>query len=156
MNAFLINIVLALVWAGLLGRFDAVNLVLGFVVAYVALWLVRPIVGVAYHRRLVNAASFVVFFMRELVISTFRVAREVLALTPRRRPAIIAFPLDARTDFEITLFANLMTLTPGTLALDVSEDRSILFIHCMFVDDADRIRREIKDGFERRVLELTR
>ncbi len=60
------------------------------------------------------------------------------------------------SDVEITLLANLVTLTPGTLSLDVSEDRSTLFVHAMFVDDPDVLRREIKHGFERRVLELLR
>jgi multicomponent Na+:H+ antiporter subunit E len=71
------------------------------------------------------------------------------------RPGIIAIPLDARTDLEITLLANLITLTPGTLSLDVSADRRVLYIHVMYIDndDIEAVRRNIKDGFERRVLE---
>ena len=51
---------------------------------------------------------------------------------------------------------NLVSLTPGSLSLDLSPDRSTLLVHVMFLDDAERCRREIKDGFERRVLELLR
>jgi multicomponent Na+:H+ antiporter subunit E len=65
-------------------------------------------------------------------------------------------PLDARTDEEITMLANLVTLTPGTVCLDVSEDRRTMFIHAMFVNDPDELRNEIKQGLERRVLELLR
>ena len=72
------------------------------------------------------------------------------------RPGIVAVPLDARTDFEIMTLANLISLTPGTLSLDVSEDRRTLYVHAMFIDDPDALRREIKQGMERRVLEALR
>jgi len=72
------------------------------------------------------------------------------------RPGIVAVPLDAETDAEITLLANLLTLTPGTLSLDVSADRRFLYVHMMYIEDADVARRQIKDGYERRVLEVLR
>jgi multicomponent Na+:H+ antiporter subunit E len=72
------------------------------------------------------------------------------------RPGIVAVPLDAQTDLEITLMANLITLTPGTLSLDVSEDRHTLYVHAMFVDSPESVRDSIKNGFERRLLELIR
>jgi multicomponent Na+:H+ antiporter subunit E len=74
------------------------------------------------------------------------------------RPGVIAVPLDAKTDAEITLLANLITLTPGTLSLDLSPDRGVLYVHTMYIDqdDVERARRQIKDNLERRVLELLR
>jgi multicomponent Na+:H+ antiporter subunit E len=68
----------------------------------------------------------------------------------------VAVPLDARTDAEIVLLANLITLTPGTLSLDLSDDRTVLYVHAMYLTDPDELRREIKEGFERRVLEVLR
>ena len=62
----------------------------------------------------------------------------------------------AKTDDEITILSNLITLTPGTLSLDVSEDKKVLYIHAMYVEDVDRFRRELKDGLERRLLEVLR
>lgn len=72
------------------------------------------------------------------------------------RPGIIAIPLDARTNEEITVLANLITLTPGSMSLDVSPDRRHLYVHLMYVDDLEESRMEIKRGFERRTLELFR
>jgi multicomponent Na+:H+ antiporter subunit E len=69
---------------------------------------------------------------------------------------VLAIPLDAVTDLEITAFANLISLTPGTLSLDVSTDRRVLFIHAMYAGDADQTRRDIKQGLERRLLGLVR
>jgi multicomponent Na+:H+ antiporter subunit E len=73
-------------------------------------------------------------------------------------PGVIGIPLDARTDAEITLLANLITLTPGSVSLDLSEDRSVLYVHAMYIDggDVEAYRRSVKEGLERRVLELLR
>ena len=72
------------------------------------------------------------------------------------KPGIIAIPLEAKTDFEITLLANLITMTPGTLSLDLSEDRRTLYVHAMYIHDPEKIRASIKNDLERRVLEVFR
>lgn len=156
MSAFSLNLLLAVLWAALAGTIDLANLGVGFVLGYGVLWLLRPLVGGQYHRKLPQAFAFALFFFKELVVSTLRVAWEVLTPSIHRKPGIVAVPLDAETDVEITLLANVITLTPGTLSLEVSEDRSVLYVHAMFVDDAETLRRELKEGFERRVLELLR
>jgi multicomponent Na+:H+ antiporter subunit E len=141
-------------WLALTERYTASNFVLGLLFAHLALRLTR------FERRSVGktgaALAFLAFFVREVVVSALRVARDVLAVRPRMRPAIVRVPLDVRTDGQIALLAILITLTPGTLALDVSEDRRTLFVHAMFAADADAVRDEIKGGFERRILELSR
>jgi multicomponent Na+:H+ antiporter subunit E len=71
------------------------------------------------------------------------------------QPGVIALPLSARTEMEITLVANLISLTPGTLSLDVSDDRKVLYIHAMFLDDEEELRRNLKE-MEHRALELFR
>ena len=73
-------------------------------------------------------------------------------------PGVVAIPLDARTDAEIALLANLITLTPGSVSLDLSEDRRVLYVHAMYIDggDVEAYRRSVKQGLERRVLELLR
>ena len=73
-------------------------------------------------------------------------------------PGVVAIPLDARTDAEIALLANLITLTPGSVTLDISEDRRVLYVHAMYIDggDVEAYRKSVKEGLERRVLELLR
>ena len=73
-------------------------------------------------------------------------------------PGVVAIPLDARTDAEIALLANLITLTPGSVTLDLSEDRRTLYVHAMYIDGGDVAAyvRSVKEGLERRVLELLR
>lgn len=157
MRIFLLNLLLALVWTALLGRVGGPQFVLGFVVGYLLLWLARPMLGpTGYFEKLPRTVMFTLYLVWQLVKSNVRVAWDVLTPKAYRKPGIVGIPLAARSDAEITLLANLITLTPGTLSLDVSDDRGTLYVHAMFVDDPDALRREIKDGFERRVLELLR
>lgn len=158
MRPFVGNIVLALLWAAVAGEVNAVTIGSGFVIGYVVLVLVRPLTGSsAYLGRIRHIVVFAGFFLRELIESNLRVAYDVLTPTLHARPGIIGVPLDARTDTEITAVANVVSMTPGQLSLDVSADRRTLFIHAMYVaPDADAVRVRLKRDLERRVLALLR
>jgi multicomponent Na+:H+ antiporter subunit E len=152
-----LNLLLALLWAAVVGSVDTAQLAVGFVVGYGVLWLAGPVLGpTRYFGKLLSTVGFLVFFVYELVLANLRVAWDVLTPRARRRPGVIAVSLEQASDTEITVLANLVTLTPGSLSLDVAPDRSRLFVHAMFVDDPDALKTEIKHGFERRVLELLR
>jgi multicomponent Na+:H+ antiporter subunit E len=69
-------------------------------------------------------------------------------------PGILAVPLDVKREPEILLLTMLINLTPGSVALDVSDDRKVMYLHVMYIDNPDAARAEIKRGFERRVLQL--
>ena len=157
MTTFAANLVLAIIWAAALGSFTASHLFAGFVLGFGILALLGWQRGSnAYPRKVLHLIEFAAFFAWQLVTASARVAGDIITPAQRARPGIIAIPLDARSDAEITLLANLVSLTPGSVSLDVSADRRTLFVHFMFVDDPETCRREIKDGFERRVLELLR
>ncbi len=133
------------------------NLITGLVFGYVMLWLMRHILEeTTYFFKVPQIIIFIGFFLWELLWANLRVAYNVLAPLDKIRPGIIAIPLDIETDAEITLLANLITLTPGTLSLDVSDDRKFLYIHNIYVSSPEESRREIKEGFERRVKEVFR
>ncbi|MCS6761828.1 MAG: Na+/H+ antiporter subunit E [Candidatus Devosia symbiotica] len=168
MNLALIIVVLALVWAAITGNFTALNLLLGAGVgALTALllrnWFASPQL---LHRnwfaspqllhRVKRIASLVLLFVWELLVSAVRVA--IVVMTPDIKsslhPGIIAFPLSVKSDFEITLLANMVTLTPGTLSVDVAQDRSVLYVHVLQLDDRDALIAEIAAGFERRIREV--
>jgi multicomponent Na+:H+ antiporter subunit E len=157
MSALLWNLLLALAWVAATGVFSFDNLVVGFLMGFLSLYISRRVVGSPrYFNKVGQVISLLAFFLWELLLANLRVAHDVL--TPRHymRPGVIAVPLDAETDNEITMLSNLLTLTPGTLSLDVSVDRKVLYVHAMYIDDAEEVRRKIKDGFERRVLEVLR
>ena len=157
MTLFLYNVLLAGVWAAATGNIALDNLFAGWVISYVVLWWFQPVLGPSeYFRKLPLALALTGFFVWELICSTLLVAWEVLTPTTYRRPGIIAVPLDAKTDGEITLLAILITLTPGSLTLDVSDDRTVMYVHIMFVENPAATRRSLKRGFERLVLALLR
>jgi multicomponent Na+:H+ antiporter subunit E len=156
MNIFALNLILAIVWAGLWTDFSALQLVVGFHVGFAALWLVQPLFGTTspYFRRAYRVVRLVLFFLYELVVSSIRVAWDVLTPTDQSSPAILEMPLDVTSDLEILLVTNLISLTPGTLSLDVTPDRKTLIVHAMFADDPDALIAELKDGMERMVREV--
>jgi multicomponent Na+:H+ antiporter subunit E len=159
MNGLLWNLFLALVWIGMTGEFTGINFLVGFALGLLILFFARRVIGTPnYLAKIVQVLELMVFVIWELILANLRVAYDVLTPGYGMRPGVVGVPLDARTDAEITLLANLITLTPGTLSLDVSSDRRVLYIHVMYIDDGDleEVRRKIKSGFERRVLEVLR
>ncbi len=153
MNLFLLNLILALVWAAVTASFAPGNLAFGFVLGFIALWLVRHRFEARNWNRPARIVQLIWLFLAELFLSAFRVARDTISPRMGFRPAIIAVPLDVDKDVDIMLLANLISLTPGTLSVDVSADRTTLYVHAMNVTDPEALRREIKDGFERRIRE---
>ena len=157
MSLFLVNVLLALAWSAVTGSFTFFNFAFGFVLAIFALWLIREQVGsTGYFSRAWRVISLLLLFVYELVLSAWKVA--VMVLSPRMdlKPGIFAYPLRVDRDFEITMLANLITLTPGTLSVDVSDDRRILYVHAIDASDPDAARRDIAEGFERKIMEAFR
>ncbi len=111
---------------------------------------------VRYFGKLWRIVGFFFYFLKEMIVSSLRVAYDVVTPPIHARPGVIEVPIEAKTDLEITLLANLITLTPGTLTLDVAPDRKSLYVHAMFASDPEKVRAEIKNGMERRLLELMR
>lgn len=154
MRSLMLNVILALVWAALLGQFTTGNLIAGFVLGYLALWAMQDVLGAStYFIKVRQIITLVLVFLWALIQSNVRVAFSVLAPFDKMSPAIVAIPLDIESDAEITLLANMITLTPGTLSIDVSNNRKVLYVHGMHVYNLEAFKREIKEGFERRVKE---
>jgi multicomponent Na+:H+ antiporter subunit E len=154
---FLMNLLLAFVWVALTGKFLVSNFLFGFTLSYSLLWTVtRDAEGGEYFNRIPRMISFVFYFLYELLKANLQVAYDVV--TPRfyMTPGIIGIPLSARTDLEISLLANLISLTPGSLSLDVSDDRKVLYVHAMYIGDKDAYIAHVKNGFERKLLDILR
>jgi len=148
---------LALAWVTLTGEVSPGNVVFALALGAGAVALGRPLGPGGFARvRPLRLAGFGLYFLGQLALANVRVARAVLAPLRRLRPAIVAVPLSLDRDAEIALLANLLTLTPGTLSLEVSEDRRTLYVHALGVDDPEALRREIREGFERRIREALR
>jgi multicomponent Na+:H+ antiporter subunit E len=156
MNLFLLNILLAFVWSAVTGEFSIGTFGIGFIIGYLILLIASPVIDPnGYTRKLWLVIGLTLYFLKELVVSSFRVAVDVIRPGElKMHSGVVGIPLEVEGDFQITLLANMISLTPGTLSLDVSEDRKTLFIHAMYIenDDPEVVRNEIKNGMERVVI----
>jgi multicomponent Na+:H+ antiporter subunit E len=155
------NLFLMLAWAALMNDFSLANLSVGFMLGFIILALLSKrgvVAGGRYVQRTRKAIGFVGFYLKEVVLSNWRMAIDVLSVELKASPAIVAVPLESRTDndSEITLLSNLITLTPGTMAIDVSPDKRILYVHTFDLPggDAEAFVAKLKREMERRVLEV--
>jgi multicomponent Na+:H+ antiporter subunit E len=156
------TLVLTLFWAALQGSFTPFNLAVGAVLGLGIVLFTRPLfpdegAGTGQTprplRRLWRVTVLLAVFVYELVASSVRVAAYTLQPRLRMRSGIVAYPLDVTTDREITVLANLITLTPGTLTLGVSADQRTLYVHSMSVetDSGDEVVEDIKGSLEKHV-----
>ncbi|MBO3759370.1 Na+/H+ antiporter subunit E [Ciceribacter sp. L1K22] len=154
MNLYAIAVVMAVIWVAVTGSLTIHNLLFGFLLSTLALGLIREQVdGAGYVTRTIRFISLVWLFLVELAKSAWKVAAMVISPNMNLQPGIFAYPLTVQRDFEITLLANLITLTPGTLSVDVSEDRKILYVHAVDCSDVEGTIRDIREGFERKIME---
>jgi multicomponent Na+:H+ antiporter subunit E len=153
MSLFAINMFLAFVWVALTDAATVWGLVSGFALGYGCMWLAQPLYGDSglYFVRVARILQLIAYFAYDLTSSSIKVAAAVLQPGSVTNSGIIEMPLDVESDLEILLVTNLISLTPGTLSLDVSNDRKTLYVHAMFAEDPQAEAQGLKDGMERMV-----
>ena len=141
---------LTLVWALLWGDFGVASLLSGLGIAVFVVLVARP-TGVrgsqltSFHP--ISAVVFLGYFLVQLVKSTFQVAWEVITPGSNVNRAIIAVPMHVDTDGLVTLVGNAITLTPGTLTVDVHarehDQPPVLYVHALHFTDVESLRRDV-------------
>ena len=154
---FLMNVLLTIICVALTGSFAYLNFIFGFLVSFFVMWIISDDSGDRkYFTIAFKIIGFFFYFLYEFFKATIQVAFEVMTRKFQMKPGIIKMPLDAKTDLEITILANMISLTPGTLVLDVSEDKKVMYIHGMYMDDKEKFIQEIKEAFEKPLLNIMR
>jgi multicomponent Na+:H+ antiporter subunit E len=150
------NLLLALTWSALNGEFTLKSILTGFVLGRLVLVVLARggVLPAAIVGRVERSFALLGYLLWQIIVANIRIAMDVLSIRHRMRPGVIRVPLDVTNDGEILLLAAMVNITPGSVALDVSEDRRIMYVHVMNMLSPDHARRQIKDGFERRVLDL--
>lgn len=150
----LVLILLIATWLILTGSYTLTNLLFGALLAGFVLFLLREhIQSVRRVRRPFKIARLGASLLYELVLSGWSVARIVWRRDMDLQPGLIKYKLKLTGDFEIAMLANFITLTPGTLTVDVTPDRKFLLVHALDARDPDSIRESIANGFERQIME---
>ncbi|MEZ4613945.1 MAG: Na+/H+ antiporter subunit E [Caldilineaceae bacterium] len=133
---------------------ELLDYIIGFGLGLLAITLFhRP-----YARRAYHLAYFLTYVLWQIVLSNLSIAKLVLQPKPTLDPGIIAIPLRVTTGLEITILASVITLTPGTISVDLGtneEGERVLYVHNLTVGDPAAFRRSVQQGFERLLLQVT-
>ncbi len=145
---------LLLVWL-LLNGFSAGQLVLGLFLG----WLI-PLITAPYTDHQSRAGKplligrYILRLLWDIVVSNIEVARRVLGRNQKLNPGFIAYPLALTGDFPLTVLASTISLTPGTVSVDFSEDKRWLYIHALHIDSEDGIISDIRQRYEQPLREI--
>lgn len=152
-----INLIIAVMWMFLSESYTAPSFITGYLLGiFLLLLLNRFIPDTFYLRRVFKIAGLIWLFIKELISSNFEIVKLVYKKNPEFEPGIFALPIELTTNWEITLLANLISLTPGTLSVAVSHDNTHLYIHAMNIDDIGETVSSIKNSFEKAIMGVTR
>lgn len=152
---FVTNLLIALVWMLLQDTLSFRSFVFGYVIGLVILhFTVGRLDQALYTRRVVAFIKLVAGFLVEVVRSGVRVS--YLLLHPRLpiSPGIIAVPLDVKSNEAITLFASMITMAPGSISVELSDDRAYLYVHALEAGDPHKAASYFKHAFERHIKEV--
>jgi multicomponent Na+:H+ antiporter subunit E len=153
----LINILVAGTWMFLKNDWSFPSFFVGYFWGLLLILAMRRFIpGRVYFSRIIAAGKLFFLFLRELLLANVQVIRDILRPKLDIKPGIFALPTDLKSDWEITLLSLLITLTPGTLVMDISDDNKILYIHAINMPDADQAISDIKNSFEKAIMEVTR
>ena len=152
----LLNLALAFLWMFIKVSYDPVSFIRGYLFGLLIIFVLRRFFNSRFYLyRVWSMISLVLLFFKELVLSNWSVVKLVIRPKLNIRPGIFAYETNLTEDWQITILSNLITLTPGTLVLDVSDDNKILYIHTIDIDDVDDAVSSIKDSFEKAIMEVS-
>lgn len=149
-----LSLVLLGIWQLLVNQLSVGSLLLGLVLALLIPQLTRrfwPQPPTLY--RPLVLARFGLRVLGDIMVANFQVARMVLGPNARLRPAFVVYPLELRDEFAISVLANTISLTPGTVSADISDDHACLLIHGLDVPDAQELIDTIRQRYEKPLME---
>lgn len=153
----LLNFIIAFTLMFLTNGWDVSTFILGYLLGMLLLFGMRRFFSNQFYMKNVLAILKLLYiFLRELIKSNIEVVKVVLSPRLKNNPGIFALPTELKKDWEVTILANLITLTPGTLVLAVSDDNKTLYVHAMDLSTTEDAIMSIKNTFEKAILEVSR
>jgi multicomponent Na+:H+ antiporter subunit E len=153
----LLNVVLAFLWMFIKVSYDPISFIKGYIFGLLVIFVLRRYFHSRFYLfRLWSFIKLIFIFIKELILSNIAIVKVVLKPKLDMRPAIFAMDTVLTKDWQITLLSSLITLTPGTLVIDVSDDNKTLFIHAMNIGEVEDEINSIKNSFEKAILEVSR
>ncbi|MFD2215862.1 Na+/H+ antiporter subunit E [Metabacillus endolithicus] len=153
----LLNFILGFLWMFLSNDYSSLAFAKGYFFGILILFVLRRFFQHRfYFYNVIAIIKLLYIFLVELVKSNISVLKVILSPKLNLRPGIFALETELEKEWEITILSNLITLTPGTLVLEVSEDNKTLYIHAMDIDDVEQAKLDIKNTFEKAIKEVSR
>ena len=148
-------VMLLVIWLLLTNSFTIGNLLLAAILA----WFIPSLVGnlqtdTQHVRRPLKALKYLIILFWDILVSSMIVAKQVMGPSHLLRPGFVTVPLELEEPLPITLLASTISLTPGTVSTDLSEDHSVLFVHALHVDNEAELVAEIKQRYEQPLKEI--
>ncbi len=152
-----VNVIISFMWMFLSESYTFVTFLFGYILGALLLLLLNRFFPSRYYLApIYKMVVLLIIFIRELILSNIDIVKIVYKRKPDVEPGIFALPIDVKKNWEITLLANLITLTPGTLSIAISDDQTQIFIHAMHIDDIQESINDIKNTFEKAIMEVTK
>lgn len=151
----LLSITLFILWVVLNNEVSIGTMMFGFLLALIMPLVVRPFWPDG--PRLVRpgmALSFSLRVLTDIVVANWSVSRLVVGPIRNLSPAFVEVPLDVRDPFAATILASIVSLTPGTVSIDVDQNHWVLKIHALDVPDREALVRQIKWRYEKPIREI--
>ncbi|QOG12413.1 Na+/H+ antiporter subunit E [Arcobacter sp. FWKO B] len=151
----ILSIVLLITWLLLNNTVAAGHIVLGAILAILIPWFTA-----AFWQERVCAKNPMVFFkfafvvLYDIVVASITVSKQVLSPNENLKPEFFELPLDIKHPLGISTLASTISLTPGTVSCDLSEDKTFLIIHALHIDNKDDVINEIKQRYEKPLMEV--
>lgn len=154
-SMFLNNLILAIIWVMATGNLTEENLIFGFLIGFGILYFIT----INRHDRkyftmLPKLFSFLLFMSWEIIKANLVTVKESLYAKSKLEPAVLKIPLTVNTDLQISILAIMISVTPGTLVMDISDDKKVMYIHVMHVNNKKEFIQEVKNKFEKRLLNI--
>ncbi|KMK76649.1 Na+/H+ antiporter subunit E [Alkalihalobacillus pseudalcaliphilus] len=153
----LINFALAIAWMLLYNTYDLKTFIIGYIIGFIILVLMRRIFpSRLYIIRIYGVIHLLFVFIRELLLSNLSVMKIIMKPKLDIKPGIFTLHIDYKSDWELTLLSLLISLTPGTVVIDISHDKEQMYIHTMNIDDLENSIEHISNSFQKVILEVSR
>lgn len=153
----LLNFSLAFLWMFLSANFSINGFLIGFILGAIALIIMRRFFkSRLYIGRVWSIISLILLFLKELILANIAVLKVVLKPKLDMQPAFFKYETALTEEWELTLLSSLITLTPGTVVVHISDDNKYLYIHAIDAADIDETIASIRDSFEKAILEVSR
>lgn len=155
---FLLNIFIAILWV-LLKDEDVVTfqtLLTGFIIGSFIIWLMRRFFGRSFYlQRAISIIKLLLIFLEEMFYSSIVVIKHILSPKLDLKPGIFSYKTPLKKDWEVTVLSILLTLTPGSVVMEVNETGDVIYIHAMDLTRyKDVLKRSLK-RFEKAIMEVS-